>query len=246
MTDLDIDIVTPFGPSILISKCPDYIVDSLNQYVDDVENDENLKLVTSSEYENVPNLLGRDFTNIYLTEEKCKEIKIKQFVEFLGNYYTESNCETLGKNNNLRLGIIHRDNDFKLVDKYVYADCWINRYYMGDYTPLHSHGPILSGIIFLKVPEVIEKLNTIKNNDQEDKLHGRLQFVYGNKLPFSSDLWTPSQEKGIVMLFPHWLRHLVYPQKTNEERRTLSFNLIFESEYCNRKRQITTNYYEFS
>lgn len=236
MIDLDVSFERPFGPSILVSKCPDDVLKNLNSYIDDVERDRELQKITSSEYGNIPNLLGRDVVNIYLTEKKCEEIGLKQLVEFLGNYYLQTNREwNLDEMDSVKLSVITNDAEFTYAEKYLYSDCWINRYYKGDYTPIHNHGSDLAGIIFLKVPEEIKEMNNIKEHPESNKLHGRVQFLYGHQDTFCSNTWTPEQEDGIIMIFPNWLNHLVYAQKTNEERRTLSFNLINEDEYHMRK-----------
>lgn len=86
-----------------------------------------------------------------------------------------------------------------------YADVWVNRYYVGHKTPPHSHAYSLSGIIMLKVPP---------NSPT-------LEFMFGE------DTYQPEQLVGKTLLFPSYLEHQVYTQYTNEERRTLSFNL-----YC--------------
>lgn len=240
MIDLDVTFEKPFGPTILISKCPDEIIKKLNDYVDEVEKDENLKKITSSGQGNVPNLLARDIENIYLTEEKCEETGLKELVELLGNYYIDNIYSFLDvtEMDRVKLSIITNDQEFAYVNETVYSDCWINRYYRGDYTPLHKHGSDIAGVIFLKIPEEIKNMNEYKEDPYENKLHGRIQFVYGQDMPFCTNVWTPDQDDGIIMIFPNWLNHLVYAQKTNEERRTLSFNLISEYEYKMRKDEL--------
>ena len=240
MIDIHVELVKPFGPSVLVSKCPKKILEKLNNYVDDVENDLNLKRLFSSKYKNVPNLLERDFENIYLTENVCNEIGLTNLVETLGNYYVENSYFSgdFDLNERVKLSIISGDDEFPYENEQIYSDCWINRYYKGDYTPLHKHGSDLAGIIFLKIPEEIKNLNsTYRNNIQEHKMHGKLEFVYGQYATFCPNTWTPHQEDGIIMIFPNWLNHLVYAQKTDEERRTLSFNLITETSYNKIKKE---------
>lgn len=234
MINLNVEFERPFGPSILVSKCPDDILQSLNNYVDEIEKDENLKSIVSSKSGNIPDLLERNLENIYLTEKKCEEIGLKELVEFLGNYYVQNNTHhPKGMEiSELKLGIIPEDVKFKFCHEYLYADCWINRYYAGDYTPMHIHGSNLAGIILLKIPREIE------SNENTDIMHGKLQFVCGHESIFCNNMWTPYQEDGIIMLFPSWLNHLVYPQKTNQERRTLSFNLISDDQYYYIKEEI--------
>lgn len=84
-----------------------------------------------------------------------------------------------------------------------YADVWVNRYYNGHKTPIHNHAYHLSGIIMLKVPPNSPTLEFLAFGDN----------------------YQPEQLVGKTLLFPSSLEHCVYPQETDEERRTLSFNL---------------------
>ena len=84
-----------------------------------------------------------------------------------------------------------------------FADVWVNRYYQGHQTPSHRHSHDLSGIIILKIPDKSPKL----------------EFMYG------PEVYQPEQIVGKTLLFPSCLDHQVHIQYTNEERRTLSFNL---------------------
>jgi hypothetical protein len=241
MIDLNVEFEKPFGPKILITKCPEEIFKKINDYVDEVESNIELKKFVSSKYGNIPNLLARDLENIYMTESKCNEIGLKDLLESLGNCYMD-HAACYGEfdhSEKVKLAIISNDHEFVYANEELYSDCWVNRYYKGDYTPLHKHGSDLAGIIFLKVPEEIKKMNNFNDeNIYDNKLHGRLQFVYGQDSTFCPNTWTPDQEDGIIMVFPNWLNHLVYAQKTNEERRTLSFNLISEFEYNVRLQEI--------
>ena len=123
------------------------------------------------------------------------------------------------------------DNDFDNFEE-VYAEAWVNRYYSGDYTPLHRHGSILSGVVFLKVPyELMKEQNNFGHQDRNrvanvGRLNGRLEFVLNSHYDMTDSVWHPDQEMSTVLLFPAWLSHHTYPFKNNKERRTLSFNLV--------------------
>lgn len=242
--DFGITAIKPFGPILLQAKCPDVLLNTINQYVDSVFDDqEKIKNLTTRE-KNIPNLLLRDIENIYFTKEYCDSIGLTEFVETLGDLYMDYSGET-GKTS---LACITNKTDaaFKNPD-IVYADLWVNSYYSGDFTPYHIHGSDISGVIFLKLSDALfkeqrkdrfssegfwdgdyteddEELLKREFNDA-GRLNGNLQFVYGPGYKFAENHYEPDQEVGKILLFPSWLTHLVYPQRNNQERRTLSFNL---------------------
>jgi len=236
---ISVEKINPFGPTILKTKCPKNILDKINSFVDDVEKNEEYKELYSSVSGNIPNLLLRDIENIYLSYDFCREIGLKELLEKLVDNYTETDGEyKLSLIGNATSG----DDSFKKLEKVLYADVWVNRYYSGDYTPIHTHGSDLSGVIFLDIPEKELYEESIKNIESQGKIYneyetresGRLLFIYGSNQTFCDNIWRPDQTIGDILIFPSWLNHLVYPQKTNKERRTLSFNIIQENCYYER------------
>ena len=187
----------PFGPTIYRANCPEDILIHLNEYVEENE---------STWF---PNLLERDIQNIYVSRKVSDQIGLTNLLETLGNHYLVTESDLFSRKFE-RLKLKRFDAE--------YYDCWINRYYAGDQTPIHHHDSILSGVIFLKIPGEI-------NHQSTNKLNGKLQFVYGEENIFCPNLWTPEQEDGMILLFPSWLNHLVYSNNLAKERRTLSFNL---------------------
>lgn len=238
MTDLHVETIRPFGPVIMKSRIPDEILEKIERYVDDVCSDKELSTYVSSTEGNVPNALESDIQIIYLTEKFSDDIGLTTLLENLGNHYLNQVqpadipdwCDL--PDEGVRLGIISsEDAEFQFSSDVCYADCWVNRYFFGDYAPHHNHGGVLSGVLFLKVPDDIKKLNRAVDGNLYKRLSGRIQFLYGCENPFCPDSWTPEQEDGMILIFPSWLPHLVNSQKTHDERRTLSFNLIAESDY---------------
>lgn len=237
----------PFGPFILESKCPEHIVESLNKFTEDTSLNPEMKDKYCYSSGNIPNLLLRDFEVVYLSENFCDDIGLKDYVETLGNYYIKNIDVQNYPYEQVKLSVVNEFNlskenkNFPYSDKISYADAWINRYYSGDYTPLHEHGADLSGIIILKYPE--KELNIENNKDicSESKTNtygrrgGKVQFVHGMNTTFISDEYTPNLYECQTFLFPAWLSHLVYPMKTNSERRTLSFNLVSDKAYYENK-----------
>jgi hypothetical protein len=219
-------IFYPFGPKILISNCPSNIIEKLNNFIDKDLN-ENDKKYFSSFCDYIPNLLNRDLENIFLSEKKCEDIGLKNFLEEIANIYIQDDDNKFEK---LKLSIIEKTNDNFKNKNIIYSDCWINRYFLGDYTPIHTHSGVLSGVIFLKFPPKEKKYYL-----RETSSHGDLSFFYGSEQNFCNDTWIPEKKVGTVLIFPSWLKHTVYSNKNKSERRSLSFNLVLEENYNKRK-----------
>jgi hypothetical protein len=196
----NINVYKPFGPLILESKCPDNIINGLNQYIDEMGDDE--KVNCSSKYtkdETFPNLLDRGFEVVYITPKTSFEVGLSYYILQIATIYSKY----IGRYDS---EVILPNSSFS--DKFV--DIWINRYFESDYTPPHSHRGDLSGIIMLDLQD-----------DFEEK--GSLEFVWDN------EHYKPKEEIGKTFLFPSDLMHWVSRQKGKKERRTLSFNLYLKS-----------------
>jgi hypothetical protein len=213
--------ITPFGPTIMKSNLPFNILHKVNEYIDKFDEDP----------KKFPNMLLRDIDNIFLEKKISDEIGFTKFVENLGNLYLQNidnpphNCSSvfLGTSNNLKLDIAQTP----------YVDAWVNRYYSGDYSPLHEHESVLSGIVFLKIDkELVNEQCNVEQNEQlkslptPNRFNGKLEFVMSSGFDMCESTWFPDQKIGNLLLFPSWLSHHTYPFKNNKERRTLSFNLI--------------------
>ena len=95
---------------------------------------------------------------------------------------------------------------------------WLNIQVANEFNPLHSHGGIISGILFLQIPKEIEEERQ-EYKGKYTSLHGCLKFVRNNDMIFIK-----SKDMGIL-LFPSRLQHMVYPFKSDVERITMSFNV---------------------
>ena len=106
--------------------------------------------------------------------------------------------------------------DFDLT----FQKAWVVSQYAGDYNPVHTHSGTLSGIIYIKVPEQINKDSepdgwlTFHNNREYDAMTLRFGMT-NNKMP----------ERGHMYVFPAWLGHSVMPFRGPGERRSMAFNV---------------------
>ena len=124
-------------------------------------------------------------------------------------------------------------------------EAWTVHSYAGDYNPLHSHGVRteagLSCILYLKVPECIEKISDpseegISLNQSSGNIDGFTYFTWGDGDNQDVNRFKPVTEEyvkpevGTMLVFPNWLRHAVMPFFGEGERRTFSANInIFEN-----------------
>ena len=124
-------------------------------------------------------------------------------------------------------------------------EAWTVHSYAGDFNPLHSHGvrtPAgLSCILYLKVPEQIEKISDpseegLSLNESSGAVDGFTHFTWGDGDNQDVNRFRPITEEyvkpevGTMLIFPNWLRHAVMPFYGDGERRTFSANMnIFEN-----------------
>lgn len=114
--------------------------------------------------------------------------------------------------------------------------CWSNHAYAGDYNPYHDHGVQtmagLSGFLWLKNPECIEKLDPVPAglNNASGSVDGFTQLIWGTNTRKDimslhgqqEDFVKP--EVGVMLIFPNWLKHQVMPFFGEGERRSLAMN----------------------
>jgi hypothetical protein len=110
------------------------------------------------------------------------------------------------------------------LQKSVLVSAWFNDQKDNEYNPIHNHTGVLSGVLYLKIPEYLPSRKT-KDTD------GAISFI-GNETATESIMTnstlTISPEKGDLFLFPSSLKHQVYPFRTadgNGIRRSMSFNI---------------------
>ena len=114
--------------------------------------------------------------------------------------------------------------------------CWSNHAYAGDYNPFHDHGVQtmagLSGFLWLKVPECIEKLdeNSAVLNNASGAVDGFTQLIWGTNTRKDIMALRNQQEDfvkpevGVMLVFPNWLKHQVLPFFGEGERRSMAMN----------------------
>jgi len=109
---------------------------------------------------------------------------------------------------------------------------WVVSQYANEYNPIHNHtGCEISGVIYLKVPDVKGRRNLESKKGKMDS-DGDIAFVYNtasqrNQDIFEKGLVQIKPTPGLMLMFPSYLGHTVYPFVGEGERRCVAFNASY-------------------
>ena len=194
----DLEILQPFGPSILKVTIPDEMIKQMNNYIDEVIKDEKKSKFLDGGYK----LAGNVAQEISLEGEFMKKIK---WIDFLALSVQRWLLKKTGKK----------------LKKFDLIASWIVRQFKNEYNPVHFHGGHVSGVGYLKVPK------NMGHTVQKDKKNrnGNLVLIHGSSQFLSKSILNIEPKVGDFYFFPNYIMHTVYPfSDTDEERRSVSFN----------------------
>ena len=106
---------------------------------------------------------------------------------------------------------------------------WVVSQYENEYNPLHNHtGCDISGVIYLKTPDTKGRRN-IESKKGKDDNDGDITFVHSamgqrNFDVFEKGMLTMTPQPGMMIMFPSYLLHTVWPFIGDGERRCIAFN----------------------
>ena len=206
---MSVELIRPFGPSIAKVKIPKQLVDSINEYVDNIiSNEQKAKELSAG------SKLAGDVTQEFKLEQdfmsQCGWLK------FLGQCVQKWIKVSINKD----------------IKKFELIESWVVRQFKDEYNPVHWHGGHVSGAGFLKVPNTFGK--HIQNKESIEYLGGTLNLIHGSRQFLSNSKLKIIPEVGDFYFFPHYLMHTVYPFKgTEEERRSISFNGLIDHNIFN-------------
>ena len=120
--------------------------------------------------------------------------------------------------------------DWANISGWKCNDMWINFQKAKEYNPPHNHAADLSFVIYLDVPEQIEKECQEQLMMRANAGPGMIVFDYGLELPFSNSRHCKMPKTGDIMIFPAWLPHHVYAFKSDVERISVSGNIDLQTE----------------
>ena len=114
------------------------------------------------------------------------------------------------------------------------SQSWIVSQYKNEYNPWHKHSGHFSAVIYLKIPDGMEN-HFVEETKDHYPASGLLEFSYGEAQDMRSDTLMCKPEVGMILLFPSYLKHSVYPFYCDGERRSMSFNAYWTTQKKDKK-----------
>ena len=206
----------PFSPTIMESTVPDKFVEIVNDTADKVLGSE----TASVEWDWSHKLVGKVHKEVQIP------VRNKEHREFLFTTMKSACVDYLKESikNNTAYGWKKIAGDaVPTMDNIHMAHSWVVSQYAGEYNPWHHHSGDFSAVVYLKLPP---KMNEEIEKDFKDHYpaNGLIEFMFGENQGFRSDNLKFKPEVGKLLMFPSWLKHFVYPFKSEGERRSMSFN----------------------
>ena len=206
----------PFSPTIMESTVPDKFVEIVNDTADKVLGSE----TASIEWDWSHKLVGKVHKEVQIP------VRNKEHREFLFTTMKSACVDYLKESieNNIAYGWKKIAGDaVPTMDNIHMAHSWVVSQYAGEYNPWHHHSGDFSSVIFLKLPPNMHK-EIEKDFKDHYPANGLIEFMFGENQGFRSDNLKFKPEVGKLLMFPSWLKHFVYPFKSEGERRSMSFN----------------------
>ena len=118
--------------------------------------------------------------------------------------------------------------DVLKINKSVFLNnAWININQKDNLNQVHTHpNNILSGVYYVKTPEKCGNIIfrhpsfDMMERDWEDIVSDSDHNVY------NSDTWWLPAKANTLYIFPSWIKHLVGPNMSDDERISISFNVV--------------------
>ena len=117
-----------------------------------------------------------------------------------------------------------KETNEKVPSTYFLEKLWINFQGPNEFNPPHSHGGALSFVIFAKIPIELRAEN--QNYKGLSAGPGGITFLYGDTDDRCITNHSVFPEEGDMYIFPAWVKHWVYPFKSDCTRISISGNVI--------------------
>ena len=235
--------ISPFGPSVLIGKMPDVILDEFEKIIDNV--------IEAQNKNHGKGLAGRIDDEWTIDEGKLKYGNLGDFLDnIVVKYVSEVAKRSINTNNFAMKSGFEEKNQVELdigVDV-VRMSSWVNSMKSGEYNPFHYHPECnLTTVFFFDdldedfIDDIIAPTQTDsfllgddvhKQGTTED---GLLHIIYNSNQYFELGQFQYRPKRGTFLIFPASLLHGVYPFISEKRRRSASINYRVKSNFdgCN-------------
>jgi len=202
----------PWSAPILHDVLPKTLLEELLKITDSILEDVNKKSYNDTLIGEIVNEWGipTSILEFNLFKDYIDELTLKYLASFASHFPYED-------------GKVHRNlgRFAQHLQKSVLISAWFNDQKDNEYNPIHNHSGILSGVLYLKIPEY---LPSRKRKDTD----GTITFVANKQFEnMTQNSFSIFPKVGDIFLFPSSLHHMVYPFRTTDGkgiRRSMSFN----------------------
>lgn len=157
------------------------------------------------------------FADTVVADGKGMEFVVPQHVAFGDEHSLAAQTERL-----ITRYVQHVDG--MRVDEVEFQAFWVVSQYRSTPSPVHFHSGDLSGVLYLKVPEVENELAEERKTYISGRQAGYINFIHGGRQQFSRSIISFKPKVGDFYIFPGWLLHGAEPFRGTSERRSLAFN----------------------
>jgi len=207
------DVVKHFGPFMADVSLPEEVIVNLTKMTDDLLKNPN----TPSHGQHLAGVIHNEK---YIYQQDFIDAGVNDMLEGCVKTYLVESATRHGTS---------KDSTFESQIN----SAWIVSQYENEYNPSHNHtGCEISGVIYLKTPDVKGRRNIPSKEGKRDN-DGDIAFPYSSEGQRNGDLLTKgilqaAPSRGLMLIFPSWLLHTVYPFKGDEERRSIAFNANYQ------------------
>ena len=207
------DVQKYFGPFFATVKLADDVVDAMIKMTDKIIDDKK----SESHGQSLAGVIDKEL-RIYKSD--MNEFGVDQMMESCLRSFVLHCAKQHGK--------FHENWSY---DSQVNS-AWVVSQHENEYNPLHNHnGCDVSGVIYLKTPDTKGRRNIESKKGKEDH-DGDISFVHSatgqrNFDVFEKGVITTTPKSGMMVMFPSYLLHTVYPFIGEEERRCIAFNGVY-------------------
>tara|TARA_R110002020_G_scaffold13353_5_gene48254 strand:+ start:3738 stop:4331 length:594 start_codon:yes stop_codon:yes gene_type:complete len=166
-----------------------------------------------------------------LEEKKQNNFTVKK--SNLGGFQTENISSDISKYNlgiekilmNKIINMLKNSYTFNEVELSLH-EMWINENNKGDFNSPHIHpGSDFSGVLYIKTSEKSGDVAFIRNDKcpsmgNHEQIFNDTDFITESKI-------TP--ENKMIIIFPSYMQHIVYPNLEKDSRISISFNIRLQN-----------------
>jgi len=110
------------------------------------------------------------------------------------------------------------------IEEVKFQSFWVVSQFAGTPSPVHFHSGDISGVLYLKVPEISDQEAEEAKTYISGRQAGYINFLIGGRQQYSKSLISFQPRVGDFYIFPGWLLHGAEPFRGTGERRSMAFN----------------------